>query len=219
MRIGAIADIHGNRPALEAVLADMPSVDRLICAGDIVGYNPWPAACVKYCRNRDIASVQGNHDRAVVTGRTHGLNTMATAGVEYARDHLTDEQCGWLAGLPETRTIADGQIRIAHGHPTDPDRYVWPHQVTADILGDERWLVLGHTHQQFVKAVDGGTVLNPGSVGQPRDGDPRAGYAIIDLTRESVDTHRVDYDIDAVREKVSAVGLPSTIGDRLVRGR
>ena len=219
MRIGAIADIHGNRPALEAVLADMPSVDCLICAGDIVGYNPWPADCVDYCRNREIVSVQGNHDRAVVTGRTRGLNAMATAGVEYACDHLTDDQCRWLADLPDMRAIADGQIRIAHGHPADPDRYVQPHQITAEILGDESWLVLGHTHQQFVRFVDDGTVLNPGSVGQPRDGDPRAGYAVIDLTRDTVDTHRVDYDINAVREKVSAVGLPSTVGDRLVRGR
>ena len=219
MRIGAIADVHANRPALEAVLADLPEVDRLVCAGDVVGYNPWPAACVAACRERGIVSVQGNHDRAVVTGRTRGLNEMATAGVEYAREQLTADQREWLAGLPETRTLADGRVRMAHGHPDDPDRYVRPAQVSAAMLGEEAWLLLGHTHRQFVRSVDGGTVLNPGSVGQPRDGDPRAAYAVIDLDAETVDTHRVAYEVEAVREKVAEVGLPAGVGDRLALGR
>ena len=173
MLVGVISDVHANRVALRAVLEDMPEVDRLVCAGDVVGYNPWPADCVDALRDRDVPTVAGNHDRAVVTGAGFGANGMAHAGVEHARESLDDE----------------------------------------DVL------VMGHTHVQHHERYDDGIVLNPGSVGQPRDDDPRAAYAVVDLGAPTVEEHRVEYDVDRVVEAVEAAGLPRQTGERLRKGQ
>ncbi len=218
MRIGAIADIHANKPALEAVLDDMPSVDQMACAGDVVGYYPWPEACLRMIRERDIPCVQGNHDRAVAMGNTHGLNDMAAAGVRYARDHIDDEAIEWLRELLPTRTLGEKRVAIVHGHPDDPDRYTFPEDFGADLLRGRRVLILGHTHVQHAETYPEGIVLNPGSVGQPRDGDPRAAYAVIDLEAMEVETRRVEYDRDRVVEAVADAGLPRRLGVRLRQG-
>jgi putative phosphoesterase len=219
MDIGVIADVHGNRVALDAVIEDMPQVDGLLCAGDVVGYNPWPGACVDAVREREIPTVMGNHDRAVATGTSFSFNSMAGAGVAYAREQLDDGQLEWLAELPDERTVFDGRMKIVHGHPDDPDRYTYPDMFDADMLGDEDVLVLGHTHVQHHESYDEGIVLNPGSVGQPRDGDPRAAYAIVDLEAMNVTEHRVEYDIEVVERAVGEAGLPEKIGSRLRKGR
>lgn len=218
MRIGAISDIHGNKPAFEAVMADMPDVDRVICAGDVVGYNPWPSECIREVKRRDIPTVQGNHDRAVASETAFRFNELARAGVEFARDRLDGEEREWLGDLPIETTVADGRVRIVHGHPDDPDRYTFPGDFSPRMLDGEALLVLGHTHIQHHEVYDEGLVVNPGSVGQPRDRDPRAAYAIVDLEEETVEERRVDYDVEAVCRRIDAVGLPSTIGDRLRRG-
>ncbi len=218
MRVGAISDVHGNRVALAAVLSDMPAVDLLVCAGDVVGYNPWPAECVEEIRSREIPTVMGNHDRAVVEGSGFWGNEMADAGVQYAIDRLAESQREWLAGLPERLTVADGRVKLVHGHPDDPDRYTYPESFSASMLGDEELLVLGHTHVQGHRLTGEGIVCNPGSVGQPRDGDPRAAYAVVDLGTESVEERRVEYDVDAVVEAIEEVGLPTRTGERLSRG-
>ena len=218
MRVGAISDVHGNRVALAAVLSDMPAVDLLVCAGDVVGYNPWPAECVEEIRSREIPTVMGNHDRAVVEGSGFWGNEMADAGVQYAIDRLAESQREWLAGLPERLTVADGRVKLVHGHPDDPDRYTYPESFSASMLGDEELLVLGHTHVQGHRLTGEGIVCNPGSVGQPRDGDPRAAYAVVDLGTEAVEERRVEYDVDAVVEAIEEVGLPARTGERLSRG-
>ena len=219
MRVGVISDIHGNRVALDAVLEDMPAVDHLVCAGDVVGYNPWHADCVDVMRERDVPTVMGNHDRAVARGTTFRFNEMAAAGVEHARDQLSGEQLDWLGGLPDERLLLDDRVKVVHGHPDDPDRYTYPEEFSASMLGDEDVLVLGHTHVQGHETFDDGVVMNPGSVGQPRDGDPRAAYALLDLDDLSVEERRVEYDIDAVVSAVRDAGLPGRIGDRLSEGR
>ncbi len=222
MTIGLISDIHGNRAAFEAVLADMPPVDELLCAGDVVGYNPWPAACVDELREREVPTVMGNHDAAVVEETPFRFNSMAKAGVEHALEQLSADQLAWLADLPEERLECEGRVKLVHGHPDDPDRYTRytrPGEFSPRLLGDEDVLVLGHTHVQHVERYGEGVVVNPGSVGQPRDGDPRAAYAVVDLEAMTVDTHRVEYDIGAVRDAVSAAGLPEWIGSRLERGK
>ncbi|WP_247003541.1 metallophosphoesterase family protein [Halosolutus gelatinilyticus] len=222
MKVGLISDVHGNRVALEAVLDDMPPIDGLVCAGDVVGYNPWPAACVDELRDRDVPTVMGNHDAAVVEGTAFRFNEMARAGVEHAREHLSDAQLRWLADLPEERYEYGGRLKIVHGHPDDPDRYTRytrPHEFSAGLLGDEDVLVLGHTHVQHVERYGEGIVVNPGSVGQPRDGDPRAGYAVVDLDALTVEPRRVEYDIEAVKAAVHEAGLPERIGSRLDRGK
>ncbi|WP_435065242.1 metallophosphoesterase family protein [Halobaculum sp. EA56] len=236
MRLGVISDVHGNRVALEAVLADMPPVDGLVCAGDVVGYNPWPAECVAAVRERAVPTVMGNHDRAVATGSAFRFNSMAAAGVDHAREALDDDALAWLADLPDRRTVADGRVAVAHGHPVDPDRYTYPREFSgrlieraADRLGDGvdaadlDALVLGHTHVQGHRVFDEGVVLNPGSVGQPRDGDPRAAYALLELGDDgdgaTVEERRVEYDVEAVAEAVADAGLPERIGDRLFEGK
>ncbi|WP_455447972.1 metallophosphoesterase family protein [Natrinema thermotolerans] len=222
MKVGLVSDVHGNRVALETVLADMPAVDVLCCAGDVVGYNPWPGDCVDELRARDVPTVMGNHDAAVAGDTPFRFNGMAKAGVDHAKATLSDDQLEWLADLPAERLACDGRVKLVHGHPDDPDRYTrytYPEEFTERMLGDEDVLVLGHTHVQGVERFGEGIVVNPGSVGQPRDGDPRAGYAVVDLDALTVETHRVEYDIDAVQAAVEEAGLPSRIGTRLARGK
>ena len=222
MKVGLISDIHSNRVALEAVLADMPPVDEVLCAGDVVGYNPWPADCVDALRERDVPTVMGNHDAAVAAETPFRFNGMAEAGVEHAENQLSDDQLEWLASLPSERHECDGRVKLVHGHPDDPDRYTrytYPREFSPRLLGDEDVLVLGHTHVQGVKKFAEGIVVNPGSVGQPRDGDPRAGYAVVDLEALTVDARRVEYDIEAVQDAVAEAGLPERIGTRLARGK
>ncbi|ELY90613.1 metallophosphoesterase [Natrialba hulunbeirensis JCM 10989] len=222
MKVGLISDIHGNRVALETVLADMPPVDELLCAGDVVGYNPWPGECVDELHKRDVPTVLGNHDAAVAGETPFRFNGMARAGVEHARDQLTADQRAWLEGLPTERLECDGRVKLVHGHPDDPQRYsryTYPEEFSAQLLDEEDVLVLGHTHVQGVERFAEGIVINPGSVGQPRDGDPRAGYAVVDLAAMTVETHRVEYDVEAVQEAVEEAGLPDRIGSRLARGK
>jgi len=219
MHVGVISDIHSNRVAFEAVLDDMPAVDGYVCAGDVVGYGPWPAECLDLVRDLDAPTVMGNHDRAVATGASFSFNSMAAAGADYSHDHLSEDQVDWLYDLPTERTEFDGRVKIVHGHPDDPDRYTYPSLFKPDLLGEEDVLVMGHTHVQAHEGFDEGIVMNPGSVGQPRDGDPRAAYAILDLDAMTVEEHRVEYDIDAVEEAVADAGLPAKIGKRLHRGR
>ena len=221
MRVGVISDLHANRIALDAVLSDMPAIDLLVCAGDVVGYNPWPAECVDELRERGVPTVCGNHDAAVVEGRTTGFNRMARAGLEHARAQLSDDQLEWLSNLPAEHLTCDDRIRLVHGHPDDPDRYsryTYPEEFSPRLLGDEQVLVLGHTHVQGVRQFAEGLVVNPGSVGQPRDGDPRAAYAVVDLETMSVEPFRVEYDVDAVQTAVRDAELPARIGRRLARG-
>jgi putative phosphoesterase len=226
MRIGVLSDIHANRVALEAVLDDLEDreVDALVHAGDVVGYNPWPAACLEVLRERSVPTVMGNHDRAVASGTAFRFNDMARAGVEYAREQLSDDQLQWLADLPDERVVADGRVHIVHGHPDDPDRYTYPGEFSADMVrGEADVLVMGHTHVQgHAVFEDGGEktiAMNPGSVGQPRDSDPRAAYSILDLDAVDVEEYRIEYDIDQVIEAVREAGLPERIGTRLKQGR
>ncbi len=221
MKVGLISDVHSNRVALEAVLEDMPEVDELYCAGDVVGYNPWPADCVDLLRERGVPTVMGNHDAAVAAETPFRFNGMAKAGVEHAKAQLSGEQLEWLASLPGERLECDGRVKLVHGHPDDPDRYTrytYPREFSGRMLGDEDVLVLGHTHVQGAEQFAEGIVVNPGSVGQPRDGDPRAGYAVVDFDALTVETCRVEYDIEAVQEAVDEAGLPDRIGTRLARG-
>ncbi|QLG60913.1 metallophosphoesterase family protein [Halorarum salinum] len=242
MKLGVISDVHGNRVALDAVLADLPPVDGLVCAGDVVGYGPWPGECVAELRERGVPTVQGNHDRAAVVGSAPGFNAMGRAGVEYANRVLDADALDWLDGLPEATAVADGRVAVVHSHPTVRDRYVYPEEFGPDLLAaaraavgggadrgsavagdasevDPEVLVLGHTHVQGHERFPEGVAMNPGSVGQPRDGDPRAAYAVLDLDGPSVEERRVEYDVDAVVDAVEAAGLPERIGTRLYEGR
>ncbi|ELY35572.1 metallophosphoesterase family protein [Natronorubrum tibetense] len=226
MQLALISDIHGNLPALEAVLNDIndeEGIDTVVCAGDVVGYGPWPGECVERVRERCSVVVQGNHDRSVETPDEYSHNEMAMGGLDYAKRELDEEQREWLAELTPRTTIARGRIQLVHSHP-DPDhrgRYVRPRAFPEmrPYLDECDSLVLGHTHVQHRAHVDGKLIVNPGSVGQPRDGDARAAYAVLDSEDTSVDLRRVEYDIDRVIQRVEEVGLPRRIGTRLLDGR
>ena len=219
MLVGVLSDIHANRIALDAVLNDMPDVDALVCAGDVVGYNPWPADCLDAVRKREIPTVRGNHDRAVATGTGFHGNSMADAGARYAQEVLDEDAIEWLSRLPTTRYCFRGRIRVVHGHPDDPNRYTYPSMFSPALLETEDVLIMGHTHVQAHKQYDEGIVMNPGSVGQPRDRDPRAAYAVVDLDAMTVEERRVEYDIEAVIDAIDAAGLPERTGTRLRTGR
>jgi predicted phosphodiesterase len=222
MRIGLISDVHGNLPALEAVLEDMPDVDDIVCAGDLVGYNPWPAECVERIREVATVTVQGNHDRTVDTPQRYDRNKMARAGLELAKEQLNDEQHRWLSELPPRTEFANGRYRLVHSHP-DPEElgtYVRPRDFTRmrPYLDDHDGIVLGHTHVQHQAKVDDRLIVNPGSVGQPRDNAPDAAYAVLDVDSSTVDMHRVEYDIDRVISRIEELDLPKKTGIRLLDG-
>ena len=223
MKIGLLSDVHANLPALEAVLEDLPSVETIGCVGDVVGYNPWPSECVERIRSVAEVTVRGNHDRMVETPGRYAHNEMAHAGLEHAAEELSEEQRGWLRTRPERADFADGGYRMVHSHP-DPDRrdaYVYPDDFP-DLrthLDDYEGLVLGHTHIQHETTVDGRVIVNPGSVGQPRDSDPRAAYAVLDTATNEVSLRRTAYDIDRVQHEIAVEGLPAETGSRLAEGR
>ncbi|MFB6196995.1 MAG: metallophosphoesterase [Halobacteriaceae archaeon] len=219
MDIGFISDIHSNKIALEAVLDDMPDVDAILCAGDIIGYGPWPGECVDIIQRRANITISGNHDRVLVEGSNFRGNAMARAGIKHAREELSESQRNWLASLPAERSALDDQIHLVHGHPDDPDRYTYPEDFSPELLQEKSILAMGHTHVQHVEEYGEGIVLNPGSVGQPRDGDPRAAYAIIDVDEMVAEPRRVGYDIDRVIDAVATAGLPARNGERLKEGR
>jgi len=220
MEIGLISDIHGNLPALNTVLEDMPAVDKLVCAGDIVGYNPWPAECVNIIREEADAVVKGNHDRAVKSPPDAHVNHMALEGLQYANEECTADQLKWLDELPRKTWLGDDSFLLVHDHPEYQDKYVQPeeYQNLPRFLDGEDGVFFGHTHIQYAEPVHGVLAVNPGSVGQPRDNDPRAAYAVVNTESMSVTFGRVEYDINRVIEKVEEVGLPSRIGTRLLDG-
>ena len=223
MKIGLLSDVHANLPALEAVLEDLPRVDTIVCAGDVVGYNPWPSECVERVRSVASATVRGNHDRMVDTPKRYAHNEMALSGLEHAAAELSATQRGWLRTRPDRTEIADGAYRLVHSHP-DPDErdsYVYPKNFAGlrPYLDEYDGLVLGHTHVQHRATGDGRVIVNPGSVGQPRDGDPDAAYAVLDTDRNEVELRRTAYDVDRVQRQIEAEGLPSRTAARLAEGR
>lgn len=212
-RIGLISDIHGNAVALEAVLEDMGDVDAVVCAGDIVGYGPSPGTCLKTVRGREIPTVTGNHERAVVSGQPY------ESGDEYASQTLSEDAIQWLNDLPRERLLFDDRLKVVHDHPEDRNRYTYPADFDPRLLSGEDVLVLGHTHIQHAEVFGEGIVVNPGSVGQPRDGDPDAAYAIVDLDELSVDLRRVPYEIERVQQRIADTSISPHNGQRLTQDR
>ena len=245
MRIGIVSDVHGNVPALEAVLRHMGAVDRLICLGDFVGYGPWPNECVDMLRARDVVSIAGNHDLAAIgTISTEDFNPDAARAAAWTAEQLSPGTRAFLESLDPLRE-ADG-VTLAHGSPREP---VWEYLLSLESATSNfpefatTLCLVGHSHVPclFVQRpggevagsyVEPGTrltigperyIANPGSVGQPRDRDARAAYAVLDDERTgvkspSLEWQRVDYDIAAVQKQILAVGLPRYLADRLSRG-
>lgn len=220
MLVGLIADVHANLPALNAVLRDMPAVDQLVCVGDVVGYNPMPTECVQLIRDRADIVVRGNHDGAIDRPKTMLGNPMARNGLEFAREQVSDDQAGWLQSLPRTATFHNGRYLVVHSHPEHSGEYVFPDEFSrlSEYCDGYRGIVLGHTHIPHVEDAEDCLVINPGSVGQPRDGDSRASYAIFNTDSNKVEIRRVPYNIDEVYHHIVVNDLPTAAGERLFDG-
>lgn len=218
MRLGVISDIHANLPALEAVLEDMPDADYLVCLGDTVGYNPYPAECVELVKEECDLVLQGNHDREVREPERYRGNKGAYAGLKLAREELSAEDIEYLQNLPEKAEIGETGLYAVHSHPETTDRYVRPDsfEELRPYLDGNTGLLLGHTHIQHEERFSEGLVLNPGSVGQPRDGSKQAAYAVVDTGSLEVDLRRVGYDLSTVVQKVKKTGLPEYTAQRLL---
>lgn len=221
-----LSDIHANLPALQAVIDDAGQHDTVFFCGDLVGYYPWPDHAIETAREEHFLGVRGNHDEALVAESTFGFNSVAAEALRWTEENLSEESRAYLKELPYTRReeVQGADVLVVHGSPAAPvSEYVYPEQVTEQFLERQNVnadvLLLGHTHVPFVKRVGETLVVNPGSVGQPRDGDPRASYAVVNVEEQEADIRRVEYPVDAVREHVRAEGLPSPLADRLSRGR
>jgi diadenosine tetraphosphatase ApaH/serine/threonine PP2A family protein phosphatase len=241
LRYLIISDIHGNLEALTAVLADSKpqSYDSIVCLGDFVGYGANPDECVKaMIALPNLTSVLGNHDAAVIDTRQRELfNPVARAGVLYADAHLSAASREFLGGLPLVATNHD--FLAVHASPYKPE--VWVYVVEPLEAADAFHVMthplafIGHTHFPIVHThtglmtpflpeapvsvgADHKVIINVGSVGQPRDGDPRAAYVIYDSDAQTVHIHRIAYDIDGAAAKILEAGLPPLLAERLRRG-
>jgi len=227
--IALISDVHSNLEALEAVLGEAGDVVEVYCLGDIVGYGASPNEVIGLLVERGATCLLGNHDHAALEGDVGEFNPRAGAAALWTAKQLTEESRAFLGSLPRHRSLTMEGVRVymAHGSPDDNLwEYVSPtthsdlfdhylEKVEADAIA------LGHTHVPFSWESGRGRVFNPGSVGQPRDGDSRASYALVTLGegRTDVALKRVVYDIDAAAGKISAAGLPAVLGARLYSGR
>lgn len=226
MLIGLISDVHSNSVALKAVLEELDElgVKIILHAGDIVGYNPYPDETIELFKKKKIVSILGNHDRAFMTGDASYLNSYASAAIEWTRNTASRDSLNYIKRLKDKLTIdAKGErIVLIHESPKKFPEYIFPEDVTPDLLsnisGDV--LVLGHTHKPFI--MDYGTrglVVNPGSVGQPRDGNPDASFAVLDTVTRKIKLKRTKYDIEKVIRDMLTGHLPEALAYRLRAGR
>jgi predicted phosphodiesterase len=239
MRIAVLSDIHANLVALDAVLAAVGQVDAVWHLGDVVGYGPEPNAVVDRLREIGAVGVCGNHDRAALGGEEiRYFNVDARRAMEWTRTVLSAETRRWLAALPERHV--DGSFTLVHASPRDP---IWEYVTTTPVaqsnleaLGTPYGLH-GHTHVPVVfrtkersvetlkpsvgwtlQLDDRHILANPGSVGQPRDGDPRASAVVIDQQRGILTWHRVAYDIAETQAAMRRLDLPPRLVERLGLG-
>lgn len=245
MRIAVLSDIHANLEALLAVLERTRALkaEAIVCLGDIVGYNANPNECIDILRAERAACVLGNHDtRATGLEGPERFNPLARAAVLWTREQLTSESRQFLAGLPREERVRD--FFLFHGFIHDTDRYLFSRddavenfRLLAGLSGGPQIGFFGHTHLVAALSEQRGIVsasldreeldlvddrrylINPGSVGQPRDGDPRASFLLYDDEQRRVTFLRTAYDIGKCRDKIISAGLPPQLADRLEWGR
>lgn len=244
MRYALISDIHANLPALRAVLNDIAKkdIDAVYHLGDLTGYAPWPNETVDLLRERGITGIAGNYDSTVATDYKHcgcraenpRQEELSHLSYEWTRAHVSAETKAYLAGLPfrmDLRPlgghVAGPTITLVHGNQTLNTVYVtedrddgFLSKMAADLgarAGDA--VCFGHTHRPWHRQVDGIHFINTGSVGRPKDGDPRAGYVVLAAAESlSVEFVRVDYEIKETVAATAAAGLPEELGEQLRTG-
>jgi predicted phosphodiesterase len=237
-----LSDVHGNLPALEAVLADADAagVERVWCLGDLVGYGAQPDECVQLASERCDVCLAGNHDLGVLGSiDISDFSPHAAVAARWTREHASRSTLDFLGGLSSSH---EGEaIGLYHASPRDP---VWEYVLSGSQAADcmdamgPRVGAIGHTHValRFTRgaegmdgeAVAGGTthdisasdwLINPGSVGQPRDGDPRAGWLLLDVEQWTAEWRRVEYQVAKAAAAIEAAGLPVNLGERLYLGQ
>jgi diadenosine tetraphosphatase ApaH/serine/threonine PP2A family protein phosphatase len=239
MRIAVLSDIHSNLVALDAVLAALGPVDAIWQLGDVVGYGPDPDGVVARLVEVGAVGVRGNHDVAALGGEeVQYFNVDARKAIEWTRRVMRPATAAYLAALPEL--LLEAEFTLVHGSPRAP---IWEYVTSTPVARANleaigtTYCLHGHTHVPAVFRDDDGAIeliaprdgssltlddrrvlLNPGSVGQPRDGDPDASYLVIDTDRSAVTWHRVAYDIGATQAAMRRVELPSRLVDRLDHG-
>ena len=247
MRYLVISDIHANMEALDAVLKAAETIPhaRLLVLGDLVGYGADPNAVIERVRALGPHGlIRGNHDK-VGSGieSAEGFNAVARSAIRWTYEALTAENREWLAALDQGPVIVDDLIEICHGTPFDEDAYVFDDLDALRALhAAERPLCLfGHTHVQIGYELNGDQftlstldlnrpleisfaegakhLLNPGSVGQPRDGDPRAGFAVVDTETRTATIYRIEYPVERAQQRIIEEGLPEVLAQRLALGR
>jgi diadenosine tetraphosphatase ApaH/serine/threonine PP2A family protein phosphatase len=246
LRVAVLSDIHSNRQALEAVLAatEEAGVEQTWCLGDMVGYGAEPDACTALVRERCSTCLVGNHDLALLGALDIStFSEAAAAAVEWTRANVSEETLEFLRSLEPT--ASQNGVGLFHASPRDP---IWEYVLSTDQAeagfeaSEERVGLIGHSHialffvraagrhggrAQGAQASDGAEVeidegewlLNPGSVGQPRDSDPRAAWLELDTERWLATYHRVPYEIEAAAAAIRAAGLPDVLAERLEVGR
>jgi predicted phosphodiesterase len=247
MRYLVLTDIHANLEALDTCLADARDrrCDQTLVLGDLVGYGADPNAVITRVRSlHPLAVVRGNHDKvACGLEQAEGFNAVARSAARWTLDVLTPEYREWLAALPQGPCEVDDLVEICHGSPFDEDAYIFDEldAVRALRVSTRPLCLFGHTHYPVTFELNGETIesvggsaiaesvlqmrngcrylINPGSVGQPRDGDPRAAYAIVDTNQRRVELIRAKYPVESAQTKILEAGLPDVLAQRLAVGR
>ncbi len=244
MPIAVIGDVHSNLAAFRAVLdkIDELGIPRILFVGDLVGYNASPAECLELFNEREPVAISGNHDRYTAGQPMDDLREATIKAIEYTRDAIGDEGVEFLAQLPTQQTI-DDRYMIVHGSVCDPDEYMLSSEVIVKNIKELRGnyggidiCFFGHSH--FPAVIGNGKVdmkfaetrqveldptkqylLNPGSVGQPRDGVRDASFGVFDPKPHTFTIHRVPYDIKDTHDRVREAGLGRKLAERLLIGR
>lgn len=244
MRVLIVSDIHANLTALEAVLEDAAgSYDAVWCLGDTVGYGPWPDECIARVRDLGAITVIGNHDWAALGEMdVEDFNPEARKAVTWTVAHLSQEARSWLRGLPSQPLVVEGYT-LTHGSPRDP---IWEYVLYPAVAWANfehfttPYCLVGHTHVPSLHLLGKGEqksvmaapkygmvmalsssargILNPGSVGQPRDNDRRAAYALLDTEKNTWEPRRVEYSIEQTQRRMRQAGLPDRLINRLAYG-
>ncbi len=225
MKLGILSDIHGNLPALEAVLEDCTkqNLKTLICLGDVVGYGASPNECCELVREYCEATVMGNHDSALCNiTPMQFFNAYARAAIEWSQKQMDDGHCQWLTGLPFTHSLAD--VLFVHATPKDPGSWNYIHNPDEAsqhfaVMSPGRTAFIGHSHiPAHFAGPEGRRIINIGSVGQPRDRNPLSSYLVYDTDTGSFQWCRVNYDVQKAAQKIRDAGLPEFLASRLFIG-
>jgi putative phosphoesterase len=236
MIVAAIGDVHANLPALQAVLAHAREhgAQAIWNIGDFVGYGAFPDECVTLLRESEVISIQGNYDEKVLKVKKK-LDKWRTSkhpkiliAFEWAYDHLSKENRKYLKHLPEQRTLqVEGwEALLVHGSPASPEEHLGPATPDSRLqelasLTSAKIILCGHSHQPFTRWIGDTLFINTGSVGRPDDGDPRATYALLEITAEQREARhfRVDYDVGKAIQAICAAGLPDDFALMIEQGR